>query len=191
SRYQALRQANPQKAFNLINIGNNRFTLPEVKSRSVTQFAATIFDGYSNEGGGTPGAVLWDNVPVTIEDVVVFRHFNFSIESPENLNYVIFGSGDEAFMIHYMARDPSFQHIMALGAVPDWLSADQLLGGVTVELQGMPSGQIGCASPLLADTYLVNFEGRSDLSETLDLTGALTIWYSTGNLLNASDPCSQ
>lgn len=189
--YKALRTANPTKAYNLINVEDDEFTLPEIKSGSLRQFTATIYDGYSNAGGGTPGPILWDNVQVKIEDVVVFRHFNFSIERPANLNYVIFGDDDEAFMTHYIARDPSFQHILALGAAPDWLSADELLAGVTVEMPDVPSEPLSCTEPLSAEEYRINFEGRSDVSEIIDLSTAVTVWYSTGNLLNAVDPCPE
>lgn len=189
--YRKLRTENSGTAYNLINVADDQFTLPEIKAGGVRQFKATIYDGYSNAGGGTPGAVLWGNVPVTIEDVVIFRHFNFSIERPANLNYVIFGQGDEAHLTHYIARDPSFQHILTLPAPPDWLSVAELAAGVVVEFPDLPSEPVSCTEPLSATTHPVSFEGRRDKPHTLDLSGAQTVWYSTGNLLNAKDPCPE
>jgi len=37
----------------------------------------------------------------------------------------------------------------------------------------------------------VLFQGRQDARATIDLNGASSIWFSTGNLLNANDPCAK
>jgi hypothetical protein len=37
----------------------------------------------------------------------------------------------------------------------------------------------------------VLFQGRQDARATIDLNGAWSIWFSTGNLLNANDPCAK
>lgn len=190
AEYQALRRANPDKPYNLINISGNSFTLPQIKSGEVTSYNVTVFDGYSNAGGGTPGPVLWDKVALKIEEVVLFRHFNFSISRPDTLNYTVFGRGDEAHMTHYIARDPSFQHIISLAEPPEWLSEAQLRSGTELNFADLPSEPIGCKSPLTLDQYKVRLQGRQDLVETLNMGGSQELWYSTGNLLNAADPCA-
>lgn len=106
AKYQALRAANPSKPYNLINVDDDTFTLPQLKAGEVTSFKATIFDGYSNDGGGTPGPVLFDNVPVTVEAVVIYRPFNLGIDRPKQLVYTLFGRGTEAHLTHYIAQDP-------------------------------------------------------------------------------------
>lgn len=189
TQYRAHRAAHPGTAYNLINTEENTFTLPQVKSGEVTAYRVTIFDGYSNDGGGTPGAVLWDDVDLTIEDVVIYRPFNFSVARPDTLNYVLFGAGGEAHLTHYIARDPSFQHIVTLGTVPDWLSQAELVAGSTFSISALPSEPVGCAPPLTQTRYDVLFQGSTDRTETLDLMEATEVWYSTGNLLNQSDPC--
>lgn len=35
------------------------------------------------------------------------------------------------------------------------------------------------------------YQGLADPQFTLDLTGATTVWFSTGNPLNATDPCDR
>jgi hypothetical protein len=78
---------------------------------------------------------------------------------------------------------------MTLGSAPEWLSSDQLAAGVIICLADVLSQPVPCSNPLTATNYEVLFEGRQDATATLDLAGASTIWFSTGNMLNATDPC--
>ncbi|PJR12762.1 hypothetical protein [Sinorhizobium meliloti] len=191
AEYRKLRASNPDKAYNLINVDSDQFTLPEIKAGKVTAFKATIYDGYSNEDGGTPGPVLLDNVPVVIDDVVVFRHFNFGIDRPEELVYVLFGYGDEAHLANRIARDPDFQDILTLPGPPPQFSASQIEAGLELNFKSIPSQPLKCSSPLDAMVYDTRFEGREDAPVKMDLTtGMHHIWYSTGNLLNERDPCA-
>jgi hypothetical protein len=57
--YRKLRKANPDKAYNLINVDDDQFTLPDIKAGRVTAFKATIYNGYSNEDGGHPVLYCW------------------------------------------------------------------------------------------------------------------------------------
>src|SRR3954447_8842774 len=120
--YQARRDQNPSKPYNLINVDTDTFTLPQLKSGAVRQFTATIFDGFSNEGDGQSGPVLFDNVQVIVDEVVYFRHFDFDMAPPPEMTYVIFGRGGEAHLTHYLSREPDFQQIVTLPGPPDWLS---------------------------------------------------------------------
>ncbi|CAH0991026.1 hypothetical protein SIN8267_01127 [Sinobacterium norvegicum] len=189
SYYRQLRAENPSKAYNLINVDNDKFTLPDLKSGQVTSFKATLFDGYSNDGGGTPGKILKNNIAVKVSKVVVFRHFNFSIDRPAALNFIIFGEGDEMHLSHYIARDPDFQQIITLSTDIDWLSEAQIESGVELSFAELPSMPTPCRSPLMNKTYTVQFQGNPDIGRSLDLTDSKQIWFSTGNLLNAKDPC--
>jgi hypothetical protein len=190
--YRKLRAANPSKPYNLINVDADKFTLPDLKAGKVRSFQATMFDGYSNDDGGTPGPVLADNIPVSIDDVVVFQHFNFGVDRPANLIYTVFGQGDETHMSHIISRDPDFQHIVTLSAPPPGFSAPQIESGVELNFTTLPSSPIGCESPLSAQVYPTLFAGRSDAPVPLDLTkGFQSIWYSTGNALNKVDPCEK
>jgi hypothetical protein len=126
-----------------------------------------------------------------IDDVVVFRHFNFGIDRPEDLVYVLFGYGDEAHLTNRIARDPDFQDILTLpGPLPQF-SASQIEAGLELNFKGMRSQPLNCSSPLDAKVYGTLFEGREDAPVKVDLTsGEYHIWYSTGNLLNEKDPCA-
>lgn len=189
--YQRLRNEHPETAYNLINVDDDKFTLPQLKSGEVRRFNATIFDGYSNDGGGEPGPVIADQVPVVIKDVVVFRHFNFAIDRPESLVYTLFGDSDEAHLIHYITRDPDFQHILTSHSAPDMFSSAQLNAGIELSFPALDSMPLGCSPPVREGVHDVRFQGMEDALVKLDLTDGLRqIWYSTGNLLNKEDPCA-
>lgn len=190
-QYQRLRAEHPEAAYNLINTEDDTFTLPQLKSGEVRRFNATIFDGYSNEGGGKPGPVIADKVPVVIKDVVVFRHFNFAIDRPEHLVYTLFGDSDEAHLVHYITRDPDFQHILTWHSAPEVFSGAQLNAGVELSFPALDSLPLGCSPPVGEGIHDVRFQGMENAPVKLDLTeGLQQIWYSTGNLLNRTDPCA-
>ena len=129
-------------------------------------------------------------VPVQVDQLVHFRHFNADVPYPEHLTYLLFGRGKEAHLSHYISRDPDYQHIVTLGSVPDWLSADQIEGGVELSLVNHASQPVPCSAPLAPGEEPVLFEGMPQPPLELDLSGATDVWFSTGNMLNATDPCA-
>jgi hypothetical protein len=173
--------------WNYTNGELDRLTLPGIKSGGRTSYPVDVYRDYA--GSAPVGDPVASGVPLTVEEVVHFRHFQFDIPRPDRLTYLLFGRSGEAHLSHYVARDPDFHHIMTLGSAPDWISSEQLAAGVTITLADIPSLPVPCVNPLTADSYQVLFEGHQDAPATLDLTGATSIWFSTGNLLNATDPC--
>lgn len=178
---------NPQAAYNLINLGINQFILPDLVTGRIRSYPATIFRGYSNDSGGTPGPEIVNSATVTVERIVYFRPFNQNIPRPANLTYVLFGDGDEAHLDHYIAADPDFQHLLTLPAAPAWLPQTQLRSGVAITF-AQASTPIGCAPPINAGTYPVLFQGIKTAAVSIQVGD--TVWYSTGNMLNMTDPCS-
>jgi hypothetical protein len=184
--YRAGVKAEPAP-WNYTNGDNDKFALSQIKSGDRTSYPVDVYRDYA--GSASIGDPVASGVPLTVAEVVHFRHFQFDIPRPDRLTYLLFGRSGEAHLSHYVARDPDFHHIMTLGSAPDWISSEQLAAGVTITLAGIPSLPVPCANPLTADSYQVLFEGDKAAPVTLDLSGATTIWFSTGNLLNATDPC--
>lgn len=182
------RQGAGRKPWNLVN-SSKLYTLPQIKAGTLRSFAVDVYEDYSNADAAPAGSPVATSVPLEVREVVHFRHWDFNIPRPQHLTYLLFGRGGEAHLSHYIARDPDFQHIVTLRSAPAWLSPDQLAAGVQVCLPDVPSVPVSCASPLRNKSYRVLFQGRSDARATLDLNGASSVWYSTGNLLNANDPC--
>ncbi|MBA9002657.1 hypothetical protein [Thermomonospora cellulosilytica] len=187
--YRAGRRADPKLAFNLINSGDDPFSLPQLKSGRRTEFRADLFRDNDGERGEPVGDPFATGIPVTVENVVHFRHFNADLPRPHHMTYLLFGAGGQAHLSHYIAQDPDFQHILTLGSVPSWVSPEQLEAGVLLTIRDMPSTPIPCAPSLPEGECPVLYEGRSDAPAVLDMTGAHDVWFSTANLLNAEDPC--
>jgi hypothetical protein len=188
--YLADKGVHPAEAYNLINPDTSRFILPDIAGGKITSYPATVFRGYSNASGGTPGPQIIPNATVFVDQIVRYRPFNNDIPRPDHLTYVLFGDQNGAYLDHYIALDPDFQHLLQLAEIPAWLSPSQLAAGVEVSFLDLKSTPIGCASPLTEESYGVMFQGVDGTSETLKLGTNPTVWYSTGNLLNKADPCS-
>ena len=186
--YVSDKAAHPEEVYNLINPDTSRFILPDIANGKITSYPAVVYRGYSNAGGGTPGPQIIPNATVFIDQIVRYRPFNDDIPRPDHLKYVLFGDQNGAYLDHYLSIDPDFQHLVQLAEIPNWISISQLSAGVEVTFIDLNSTPIGCASPLTKDVYNVLFQGENGTSEALHL--GPTVWYSTGNLLNKSDPCS-
>jgi hypothetical protein len=182
------RQGSRRTPWNLVNSAK-LYTLPQIKAGTLSTFLVDVYEDYSNADAAPVGSPFAASVPLTVREVVHFRHFDFNIPRPQHLTYLLFGRGGEAHLSHYIARDPDFQHIVTLRSVPAWLSPDQLAAGADICLTDVPSLPVACANPLRAKSHRVLFHGRPDAPATLDLTGASSVWYSTGNLLNENNPC--
>ena len=174
--------------WNLVNSAEE-YALPQIKAGTLTSFKVDVYKDYSNADAAPVEPPFARNVTLTVDEVVHFRHFNFGIPRPRHLTYLLFGRHGEAHLSHYIARDPDFQHIVTLGSPPAWLSRDQLAASAEIGLADVPSLPTPCANPLTKKSYPVLFQGRPDARVTLDLNGASSVWFSTGNLLNERDPC--
>lgn len=188
--YRAGRKAGPTAPYNLNNSADDAFALPELSSGRRKSFEADIYKDYSNEDGQPVGDPFAKEVPVTVDQIVQLRHFNFDHPRPEHLNYIIFGSGTEAHLSHYIARDPDYQHIVTLGSVPDWLLPIQVEGSSVLTFSSLPSLPVPCSDPLTEPSYQVLFQGWDVQQFTLNMGGATNLWFSSGNMLNQTDPCA-
>ena len=64
-----------------------------------------------------------------------------------------------------------------------------IAAGVEISIEALGSQPIPCSPPLTEATYSARFQVLAKPQVTLVLTAARTVWLSTGNLLNATDPC--
>jgi hypothetical protein len=145
-----------------------RFVLPEqVTGRR--SFKADIYRGHF-ERGGVPIA---KGVTVDILRVVHFRKLTPRAERPRQLEYVLFGKGDEVFLAHRVIAPPDFDQVLSvttarpLGDVE--LSGRQILvlpareplrGAERLSAQVQSTGQ-----PLALSVGTVFYTETSDLAE--------------------------
>jgi hypothetical protein len=120
---------------------------------------------------------------VTIDRVVYYRHFDFNLEYPPNLTYIMFGEGDEAFLNHYQTREPDFDEVIALKRAPKWVPPSLLEAGLHVNFPNMPSSRIPKHSPIKPGERRVHY-GQKPVRE---IEVDRSIWFST-KVLNVEDP---
>ncbi|HUO36397.1 MAG TPA: hypothetical protein VMU34_00395 [Mycobacterium sp.] len=189
--YRQQQAAHPQAVRNLLNSADDLYVLPELQRRTRTQFKADLFADYDNDDARPVGDPYASAVAVQVEQVVHFRRFDATQPRPTHLRYLLFGTAGQAHLSHFIAKDPDFQHILTLATVPTQLTAGQLGTGVLLDLPDRPSTPISCTPPLTPGTSVsVVAADQSAPAFDLDLTGAGMVWFSTGNLLNATDPCA-
>lgn len=159
--YITAREQQPDQAFILGNVESNLFTLPQVALGQIDSFVADIFCGVPQDP--TKDIPLIHNVTVKIDRIVHFRHFAEQFDYPNNLTYVLFGEGTEAFISHYLSKAPDFHHIMTLTEVPEWLDHELLEIGSLINFPSIPSGTTISENPLIESTYQVQFQGLAPL----------------------------
>ena len=77
-------------------------------------FRSTIFRGHLEKKGSTP---IFKDVVATITTVFWFRELSLYREGPEapsELQYIVFGRGQELFMAHLIYQPPDFDQILSV-----------------------------------------------------------------------------
>ncbi len=183
-------------------IGNTKddlMSLPEIKRGKRTSFTGSIWRGLpSSEGTESwPWAnekPVIESFKVTIDQVVYFRHFDFNLNYPNTLTYILFGAGDEAHLNHYQVKQPEFDHVVTLTEAPSWLPQTGLEAGMPINFPDIPASpggrQLGqsvyCSNPLTRGTHHVQFAGYGPgRAITIDRS----IWFGTWPV-NEEDPCA-
>ncbi len=105
---------------------------PEPGRECLCEFTGKLYRGHF-ERGGTP---LLSKVTITVDHVVHFRQFDPRADAPENLEYVLFGKGDERFLAHLITRPPDFDQVLSVRASGQNFSDDDLQQGPTLFIPG-------------------------------------------------------
>lgn len=204
---RADRATRPDVTYFLGNSTKDLMTLPDIKIGSRTAFIGDVYRGFpvkkeytewpwNKIPEGQDVAKIIQNVPVTIEQVVYYRHFDFSQNYPTMLTYILFGYGDEAHMTNYQTKAPDFDHIVSLENTPDWLQPQMLEAGVQINFSRFPirigsddnpTTSIKCTNPFKSlGEYQVQFQGNNEDHHQISV--GKTHSFMT-KILNVNDPC--
>jgi hypothetical protein len=63
-------------------------------------------------------------------------------------------------------------------------------GSSVLTFSSLPSLPVPCSDPLTEPSYQVLFQGWDVQQFTLNMGGATNLWFSSGNMLNQTDPCA-
>jgi hypothetical protein len=101
---------------------------PEPGQECLCEFAGELYRGHFER----PGHTLLSRVMVTIDRIVHFRRFDPQAEKPVAQHYVLFGTGEEAFLAHLITRPPDFDQVVSTRFVSEGMSDEALRTGPTL-----------------------------------------------------------
>jgi hypothetical protein len=85
------------------------FVLPEMVNRT-KKFKAKVYRGHFER----KGVMIAEDVHVTIEQVIYFKHFKDDERKPVHLKYILFGNDKEQFLAHQISASPDFDEVLAM-----------------------------------------------------------------------------
>jgi hypothetical protein len=114
-----------------------RFVLARLFTRNtgapaLKSFRATIFRDHLERNGETIQGL--EDVVVNVNKVVHARKFDPSQDKPPQLEYLLFGKGDELFLAHLITKPPDFDQIIGVRTVGHRFTDEELGRGVRVLL---------------------------------------------------------
>ena len=131
------RQQHP--ATRIYTLNPERFVLARLESGGpqkppLSRFKATIFSGHLEKGGQAIGGLT--NATVNVNRVIHFRQFNPTTIQPTALKYLLFGSGQELFLAHYITRPPDFDQVLSVNVTGHAFTDAELSKGIEITISG-------------------------------------------------------
>jgi hypothetical protein len=106
------------------------FILPELVSRPLSSFKAkTLFRGHLERDGSVP---VLENADVSVQRVIHFRELDAKAKRPRQLEYLLFGKGDELFLAHLIVAPPDFDQILSVKIAGHPFTDAELAQGVSI-----------------------------------------------------------
>jgi hypothetical protein len=105
---------------------------PTPGAPALRSFPATIFRDHLERNGETIKGL--EDVVIKVNKVVHAREFDPSEKKLSQLEYLLFGKGDELFLAHLISRPPDFDQIIAVKTVGRQFTDEELGKGVRVLL---------------------------------------------------------
>lgn len=115
------------------------FVLPDLVSsdpqhKPLRSFQANaIFRGHLERDGRVP---IVRDVEVSVKNVTHFREFDLKGKTSPQLEYLLFGKGQELFMAHLITAPPDFDQMLAVKVIDHKFTDSELAKGVPVVFSG-------------------------------------------------------
>jgi len=140
--YRKDRTAHPEAR--LYTFAPAPFVLPELfpgdggKAPKRTTFTGSLVRNHFEQPPAHPEDphLVAPDVVVTVDRVVLHRHFDPASPRAKELGYLLFGKGQERFLAHVISGPPDFDQLLAVDVAGLDLTDDQLAGGVPLVVPG-------------------------------------------------------
>ena len=97
-----------------------------------TEFKANLFRGHFERGGRR----ITEDTTVHVDEVVYFQQFSGATDKPSELEYLLFGKGDEYFLAHWITQPPDFDQVLSVKVSGHDFPDEEILRGVHVSFDG-------------------------------------------------------
>lgn len=157
-----------------------------------TSFKAGIFRGHfetfhPHEKGGPQ---ILDDVVVQVTNAVVFRKFNLHAQPPPQLEYILFGKGQELFLTHVITGPPDFDQILGVEVDGHQLTDAELRRGVLVTIPGRENAmaqRLNEGDHVTGQTQVPASKPDGPRSATVQLRAATQVYFETDDLVSGPD----
>lgn len=92
--------------------------------------------GFMDSRSDPPRGGVFD---VNVTRVVHFHKFTPGAAKPAQLQYILFGKGQEIFLAHFIAAPPDFDQVISVKVTGQQFTNEQLAGGIKVNFTGKPN----------------------------------------------------
>ena len=165
---------------------------PEHPRRS--SFMGIPFRGHFERGGkplsvaaaGQPAAAKPPSVGVNVAWVVHFRKFDPDADQLPQLEYLLFGKGNERFLAHLITRPPDFDQILSVKVTGHTFTDEELRRGVHITFPGRanaPEARIE-EGEKVSGRILVEGKSGPESSE-IQLEAGVEFYFEAGELETA------
>ena len=126
----------------LYTLEPKRLVLPDLFSSGANRpprlksFSGNIYRGHFEKlaAADIEGAWIGRDVVVNVTNVVHARKFD--LKGLDDLQYLLFGKGQELFLAHMITKPPDFDHLLSVQVVGQELSDEELRHGIPIKFPG-------------------------------------------------------
>ena len=111
------------------------FVLPQLSpgaSAPIATFKANVFRGHLEKQGTK---LIIKDTDVVVRNIVHFREFDSAAKRLPQLEYILFGKGNELFLAHLITRPPDFDQVLSVTISEHRFSDEELRKGLRVVIK--------------------------------------------------------
>ena len=169
---------------NIYTLNPESFVLPELVAvdlhhKPLNSFKAqTIFRGHLERDARVP---ILQKVKVSVKRVIHFREFAATAQKAPQLEYLLFGKGQELYLAHVITAPPDFDQILAVKVTGQEVPDEELAKGVPVSFPGTTNA----AAARLREKQQIAGERKGDTAsapKTIQVEVSREFYFEEGEL---------